>query len=86
MTHELKCHREPFQALLDGCKRFEIREDDRGFKVGDRLHLREWQPIGPGSVEGYYWGREVEFFVTYISRGSEWGFSYGMVVMSLRLT
>lgn len=33
-----------FEALLDGSKTFEVRRDDRGFKVGDLLRLHEYDP------------------------------------------
>jgi hypothetical protein len=42
--HALKCWPEFFAAILGGQKRHEVRHDDRGFKVGDRLLLREWDP------------------------------------------
>lgn len=37
--HVLKVEREYFEALRDGMKTFEIRKNDRGFKVGDILAL-----------------------------------------------
>lgn len=44
-VHHLKTWPEPFQAVIDGRKRHEVRVDDRGFAVGDVLTLKEWDPI-----------------------------------------
>jgi len=44
-THELKCVPVYFQQVWDANKLFEIRLDDRGFKVGDKVLLREWLPL-----------------------------------------
>jgi len=44
MRHELKTWPEYFRATQDNKKLFELREDDRGFKIGDELHLREFDP------------------------------------------
>jgi len=88
-THELKTHPEPFAAACDGRKRHEIRRDDRGFAVGDLLHLREWVPPEPRVAHaalppaGFYTGHAEVFRVTYLTRGPEWGVPEGMVVMSI---
>lgn len=44
--HELKCWPEPFLAVRQGRKKFEIRRNDRDFKRGDVVVLREFQPNG----------------------------------------
>lgn len=41
-VHELKTWSAYFEDVVDGKKTFEIRFDDRGFEVGDKLLLREW--------------------------------------------
>ncbi len=39
--HELKTDKEPFNASWWGWKQYEIRKNDRDFRVGDQLSLRE---------------------------------------------
>lgn len=41
--HELKVKPVYFEAVKEGIKTFELRRDDRNFKVGDILLLREWE-------------------------------------------
>lgn len=65
MTHELKCWPEFFGSVIAGQKRFEFRLDDRGFKVGDRLVLREWVPL-PDGDKSHYTGRRAEVEVVYL--------------------
>lgn len=43
-THELKCHPHFFAAIAAGKKTFEIRRNDRDYRVGDVLDLREFDP------------------------------------------
>ncbi len=45
MLHELKTWQEPFQAIWDDLKSFEFRRNDRDFKVGDVLMLKEFIPM-----------------------------------------
>src|SRR5262249_25106627 len=63
-THELKSWPEPFQAVWTGRKRAEFRRDDRGYGVGDRLELREWDP-----ATGEYTGFRLTARVTHLARG-----------------
>ena len=44
MRHNLKTWPEPFQAMKVGLKTFEFRLNDRGYQVGDILHLEEYHP------------------------------------------
>ena len=60
MIHDLKCWPEYFQAVKSGIKPFEYRKDDRGYKVGDVLHLREYDP-----ATFQYSGDEIDKTVTY---------------------
>lgn len=43
-THDLKCWPSFFEPIANGVKPFEVRSNDREFKVGDVLLLREFEP------------------------------------------
>ena len=44
-VHDLKCWDAFFKDIVAGFKTFDIRkDDDRGYRVGDYLLLREWYP------------------------------------------
>ncbi len=64
MQHELKTQPEFFQAVLDGTKRFELRRNDRDFRVGDELLLLEYNPSPHGCDP--YTGRKTKVRVTFI--------------------
>jgi hypothetical protein len=79
--HELKCWPDQFEAVVNGTKTFELRRDDRGFRVGDELLLRCWDPDG-----GAYTGTTVTAEVTHILRGAEalrFGLRPGYCVLSI---
>jgi hypothetical protein len=65
MTHELKCWPEFFCAIQKGDKTFDVRKgDDRKYKVGDKLLLREWSP-----KDEKYTGEVLKVGVTYVMHG-----------------
>ncbi|ORJ53953.1 RNA-binding protein [Levilactobacillus brevis] len=75
MTHELKIQPKYFNAVLMGTKTFEIRKNDRGYKVGDMLILKEWIP----DIQ-IHTGKELARKVTYITDYQQ---KPGYVVMSI---
>ncbi|MDK1004046.1 ASCH/PUA domain-containing protein [Bacillus subtilis] len=60
--HILKILPEYFDAVCSGKKSFEIRKNDRNYRVGDELILCEYVPD-----RGGFTGREVEKEVVYIT-------------------
>lgn len=86
ITHELKCHPPQYRAVKDGNKPFEWRKDDRGYRVGDTLWLREWYPGDTPSnaldrTSGYT-GESVHRLVTYVIREG-FGIPEGYCIMGL---
>lgn len=75
--HELKSWPESFEPVMNGTKSFELRKNDRDYKVGDRLHLREWEPklgdwdrrLGSGTYTGRECWREVVYVLDGIGTG-----------------
>lgn len=77
-VHNLKTWTEQFNAICNGHKTHEVRKNDRGFKVGDILHLHEWDP----QTEKYT-GRWTSVRVNYISEGGSFGLPSDLCVMSI---
>lgn len=73
--HALKCWPEFYTEVIAGRKNFEIRRNDRGFKVGDTLWLREWSPRSET-----YSNRSCRMEVTYLTTYEQ---QPGMVVLGL---
>lgn len=63
-THSLKLDRKYYEASKNGQKTFEIRKNDRDFRVGDILELREYYTSDDGTE--HYTGRKHNAIITYI--------------------
>lgn len=65
--HELKVWPKYFEAICSGEKPFELRKNDRGFEVGDRLLLHEYNP----ETEAYT-GRVAIRAISYVLQDEAW--------------
>lgn len=79
-THNLKTWKSFFEAVISGEKSFEMRKNDRGFKVGDTLNLIEVDPEN----EMRPTGRTCQKEITFILSDRQWGLEPGYVVLSLK--
>lgn len=77
MTHALKTTPAFFADIKSGSKPFEVRKNDRNFKVGDRILLQEYHP------EKGYTGEEWEGSITYILDDAEFC-KKGFVVFAIK--
>lgn len=77
ITHELKVHHKFFYPLFSGNKTFEVRKNDRNYKLGDILVLRDYDNIKEKYLDGYIIAR-----VTYILIGGEYGIDVDYICMS----
>lgn len=65
--HYLKCETEYYQLVESGVKNFELRKNDRDFKRGDIIHLKE-------TVNGVETGRIISTIeIKYILHGGIYG-------------
>ena len=76
--HDLKTWPDYFSAVRLGIKTFELRRDDRGFRAGDYLRLREFHP------DYGYSGAEIVMLVTYVLPGGQFGLMPGWVCMGVK--
>lgn len=82
MTHALKTWPEYMEDLIRGVKNFELRKDDRQFKVGDILLLQEYRM---GTKDPGYTGVEVKKVITYILKDAPgFGLQHGYCILGLR--
>lgn len=74
-VHELKLQQPFFDDVFFNRKDFEVRKNDRNFKVGDRLKLIEFPSENP---------KYVLKDIKYILKGGEFGIEPGYVVLGLK--
>lgn len=74
--HELKTWPVFWQAVFDNIKNFEVRKNDRDFRIGDEIILREWNP-----VTEKYTGRVTSRIIAYTLHDLEY-VKEGMVILS----
>ncbi|PEC62928.1 DUF3850 domain-containing protein [Bacillus toyonensis] len=77
MLHNLKINKEFFSPVVEQIKTFEIRRNDRGFQVGDKIVLNEWDDRNK-----QYTGKKVNGEITYITNYEQ---KENYVVFSFRL-
>jgi hypothetical protein len=83
-SHTLKTDPHVFDATAAGAKTFEIRIDDRGFRVGEKMVLRRTRYSGHQMTTFgkplEYTGEEITVKITHIQRG--YGIADGWVGLS----
>lgn len=84
MDHELKSDPEAFRSVLRGAKVAEIRRNDRDFRVGDTVTLRETRHSSEDMrLLGHpllYTGNKLGRQITYVQAG--YGLPEGLMVLS----
>lgn len=77
-VHELKISPKYFEEVRKGFKSFELRKDDRNYKLNDLVTLKEYE-------NGKYTGRELKDLpIIYILRDCpEYGLKEGYCILGL---
>lgn len=76
--HYLKTWTEYYNDIVSGVKKFELRYNDRNFKVGDVLVLQNYNK----RTEEYE-GEMIEKEIKYILHGGGFGLNVGYVILGL---
>lgn len=77
VDHKVKCWPQFFDAVYHGIKKHEIRNNDRGFKLGEVVRLMEYFPaavhldtLANEIPADTFSGRSVDILITYITTES----------------
>lgn len=74
--HNLKILPQYFNEVINGNKKFEIRKNDRDFKEGDKVKLREFNGVA-------YTGRCIKAKIGYVLYGGNYGLEKEYCIFSL---
>ena len=78
-THELKTLFIYYAGIYNGKKTFELRKNDRDFKVGDILLLKEI------NSKGIYTNRQCYRIITYVLKDCpEFGLEKGFTILGIK--
>lgn len=80
MIHHIKCWPEYFESIENGIKTFELRKDDRNYKIGDTLVIRDFDPD-----TATYSGKFLIRIVNYKMSDSLMGLQYGYCILGLSI-
>lgn len=87
MTHDLKTWTEYFSEVWDGKKTFEVRKNDRDYKVGDYLALMEYMNEDSLRIgHDVFTYRTIMCRIDYILNGGNFGIEPEYIVMSITVT
>lgn len=80
MTHDLKVEKQYYRAIREGLKRFELRRNDRGYKVGDKIRFL---------VKEDFWGTctvtKDSYRITYLLENvPEYGLKPGYCILGIK--
>lgn len=78
-THKLKLNIKFCDEVLSGVKTFEIRKNDRNFKMGD---LIKFKPVDNDGEVGYHEIENHIYKITYVLNG--WGLKDNYVVLAIK--
>lgn len=78
--HELKTETKYFKLVWNGLKRFEIRLNDRNYKVLDMVKLNEWDTEKKDCTDRYIFG-----YISCIIDGGQFGLDENYCVFGLNV-
>jgi hypothetical protein len=80
VAHDIKCIQPFFNYCCSGKKTFDLRKNDRNFKEGDTLILREFD-----EKTCYHTGRMKAFDITFVLNDEFEGIEKGYCIMSIKM-